>query len=62
MSLVVRENGRIEFYSDFILVNEYFNPKHQCIDIATDFNQFYLKFVENADKVDRDSDLKELKF
>ena len=48
VGVVVRENGRVEFYSDFILVNEYYNPGLQCIDIATDFNQFFLKFVKNA--------------
>ena len=26
VGLVLRENGRIEVYSDFILVNQYFNP------------------------------------
>ena len=58
MGIVVRENGRVEFYSDFILVNEYYNPKLQCIDIATDFNQFFLKFVKNADEIsDKESDV-----
>ena len=27
VSLVLRENGRIEVYSDFMLVYEYFNPR-----------------------------------
>ena len=52
VGIVVRENGRVEFYSDFILVNEYYNPKLQCVDIATDFNQFFLKFVKNAHEID----------
>ena len=46
IGLVLRENGRFEVYSDFILVNQYFNPSLQCVDIETDFDQFYLKFVE----------------
>ena len=49
VSVAVRENGRFEVYSDFMLVNEYFDPKLQCVDVETDFNQFYLKFVKNAD-------------
>ena len=28
VSLVLRENGRIEVYSDFMLVYEYFNPRN----------------------------------
>ena len=53
VGLVVRENGRVEFYSDFILVNEYYNPRLQCIDIATDLNQFFLKFVTDAHLIKR---------
>ena len=51
VGLVVRENGRVEFYSDFILVNEYYNPRLQCIDIATDLNQFFLKFVRDSHQI-----------
>ena len=46
IGLVLRENGRFEVYSDFILVNQYFNPSLQCVDMETDFDQFYLKFVQ----------------
>ena len=53
VGVVVRENGRVEFYSDFILVNEYYNPRLQCIDIATDLNQFFLKFVKDAHLIKR---------
>lgn len=62
VALVVRENGRFEVYADFILVNEYTNPKLQCVDIATDFNQFYLKFVKHADRVTANTKLTKLKF
>jgi len=54
VGMVLRENGRIEFYSDFILVNEYYNPNLQCVDIATDLNEFFLKFVKQAKKVTRE--------
>ena len=60
VGMVVRENGRVEFYSDFILVNEYYNPKLQCIDIATDLNQFFLKFVTNSAKISEDSHISDL--
>ena len=49
LAVAIRENGRVEFFSDFVLVNEYTNPKLQCVDVLTDFRQFYLKFVMNAD-------------
>lgn len=51
IGIVVRQNGRIEVYADFMLVNEYVNPLYQCVDVDTDFNQFYLKFVKNCEKV-----------
>ena len=55
VGIVLRENGRFEVYSDFILVNEYYNHQLQCIDISTDFNSFFLKFVENSHQVTRDN-------
>ena len=58
----MRENGRFEVYSDFVLVNEYSNPKLQCVDVETDFEKFVLKFVKNADKVDKDYEYKDLVF
>lgn len=38
VGLVLRENGRFEVYSDFMLTNEYQLNKLQCVDIETDFN------------------------
>ena len=49
----MRQNGRLEVYADFMLVNEYINPQLQCVDVETDFNQFYLKFVKNCAQVDQ---------
>lgn len=51
VGLVLRENGKFEVYSDFMLVSERLDPLIQCVDIETDFNQFFLKFVKNCDKV-----------
>lgn len=51
IGIAVRLNGRIEIYSDFMLVNEYINPQLQCVDVETDFNQFYFKFVKNCDEI-----------
>ena len=42
-------------------MNEYYNHKFQCVDIATDFNQFYFKFVENSHKVS-DTDKRKLMY
>ena len=58
----MRENGRFEVYSDFILVNEYTNPRLQCVDIDTDFDKFVLKFVKKADQVTNETKFEELKF
>ena len=57
LGIVVREDGRFEVYSNFTLVYEYYNEKEQCIDVDTDFNKFYLKFVENSDQITKESEL-----
>ena len=51
VGIVLRENGRFEVYSDFMLVREYQNSQLQCVDVETDFNQFFFKFVKNSDQV-----------
>ena len=43
---VLRDNGRIEFYSDFMLVEEYYRKNKPCVDIETDATIFYYKFKE----------------
>ena len=60
MGLVLRASGRFEVYSDFVLVNEYYNNQLQCIDIETDFNSFYMKFVKRANEVQIGTDIKNL--
>ena len=42
---VLRKNGRIEFYSDFMLVEEYYEHDKPCVDIETDAEIFYYKFL-----------------
>ena len=61
-SIVVRENGRFEVYSDFMLVNEYSNPAYQCVDVETDFSQFMLRFVKNSHTVTHETQKEDLKF
>ena len=62
MGIVLRENGRFEVYADFILVNEYTNPRLQCVDIDTDFDKFVLKFVKNADQVTENTEYEDLNY
>ena len=45
-----------------MLVNEYVNPLYQCVDIETDFNQFYFKFAKKIDQVEKKSDVHKLEF
>ena len=45
---VLRANGRIEFYSDFMLVEEHFDQDRPCVDIETDAELFYYKFLEQC--------------
>ena len=62
VSIVVRENGRFEVYSDFMLVNEFTNPAYQCVDVETDFSQFMLRFVKNSHTVTQETPKEDLKF
>ena len=63
VGLVLRESGRLEVYSDFMLVNVYMDPELQCVDIETDFNQFYFKLVKNSHLVTQeDTDVEQLNF
>lgn len=62
VGLILREKGRLEVYSDFMLVNEHMDLALQCVDIETDFNQFYFKRVKDSDKVTHDFEEKDLKY
>ena len=61
VGLVLRKNGHLEVYSDFLLVYEYMDDKLQCVDIATSFNSFYFKLVD-SDKVTSESKIAELPY
>ena len=50
---VLRKNGRIEFYSDFMLTEEHYDKEMPCVDIETDADVFYYKFID-ARKTTRD--------
>lgn len=43
---MVRANGRIEFYSDFMLVEEHYEEDAPCVDAETDAEKFYYKFEQ----------------
>lgn len=51
MGIVLRQDGTVEVYSDFVLVDTFNNPKEQCVDIETDDKKFYFKLVLDSDKV-----------
>lgn len=62
LSLVVRQNGRFEVYYDFMLVSNFEDRNYQCVDVLTDFNQFFLKFATDVDKVSSKTRLDEIEF
>ena len=62
IAIVVRQNGRWEVYSDFMLVYDWYDIAMQCVDIETDFNQFYLKFVERSHLIQSKVPIESLKF
>lgn len=58
---LLRKNGRVEFYSDFIYTDYYFIANHECVDIESGGYNFYFKFVDkknNNEKIENHIDLK----
>ena len=51
VGIALRENGRVEIYSDFIYVDQFHDPNMQCVDIETGSFNFYFKMVKNARNV-----------
>ena len=52
LGLLLRENGRVEIYADFVRVSIYDDHKLQCVDIEMGNNEFYLKVVKDSHKID----------
>ena len=47
VGIVLRENGKVEIYSDFMEVSQYYNPLMPCVDIETTMDDFFIKCVDN---------------
>ena len=62
LSIALRENGRLEVYSNFVLVNDYYNPMMQVVDIETDFYMFYIKFASDCHEIENGQPLSDIKF
>ena len=56
----MRENGRWEVYSDFMLVYDFYDQAKQCVDIETDYQQFYLKFVKQSHLIESEVPIDQL--
>ena len=52
VSLLLRQDGRVEIYTDFIMVDEIYDHKRQCVDIESGNRCFYFKMVQDSHKVD----------
>ena len=49
--MAIRENGRVDFYSNFMLVEDHFDEKEPVVDVETGQNFFCIKIRTNsADK------------
>jgi len=55
VGIVLRENGRVEFYSDFMQVDEHYDPESLCLDIQTDADLFCLRFAGPDGKPNNDT-------
>ena len=53
VGLVLRENGAVEVYSDFMKVSEYLNSDNPCVDIETTTTDFFLKCVDTQRVLDK---------
>lgn len=62
VGIVLRENGRVEVYADFILVDHFYDPNQQCVDIEIGNNNIYLKIVKDSLKVPLTVQAKNLDF
>lgn len=62
IGLVLRENGRVEIYSDFILVNHIYDPTFQCVDIEIGNSYFFLKHVVDSHLVTGADDSTKLEY
>ena len=60
--MVLRENGRVEVYSDFILVNHIYDPTFQCVDIEIGNSYFFLKHAVDSHLVTEQDDFDKLEF
>lgn len=48
ISLLLRLDGRIEVYVDFIFRSTIYYPELQCIDIEAGNRSFYFKMIKNS--------------
>mmetsp|Transcript_8564 Transcript_8564/g.10593 ORF Transcript_8564/g.10593 Transcript_8564/m.10593 type:complete len:143 (+) Transcript_8564:1746-2174(+) len=62
VAVVLRENGRLEFYSDFIYTDHLHDPAKQHVDIEVGAKNFYFKLVKNAQQIDQIKSYDDLKF
>lgn len=46
VGIVLRENGRVEVYANFMKVSEYMNNMYPAVDVETTTEHFFLKCVD----------------
>ena len=61
ISLVLRLDGSIEVYADFILKTRMYDPMRQCVDIGVGNRNFFFKMVRNSHLVTAKTDPELLK-
>ena len=61
ITLLLRMDGSIEAYIDFIFRSRISNPKMQCIDIEAGNRSFHFKMIKNSHLVTANTSLDDLK-
>ena len=56
ITLILRKNGSVEIYNDFILKNCLDDKKLQCVDISAGQVYFFFKMIKNSHLVTADTD------
>ena len=60
--MLLRENGRVEIYADFILVDTIEPEDMMTVDIGVGQTNFFLKVLSKGQVIDEDTDPSTLKF
>ena len=48
--VIMRENGRLEFYLNFMLIDDFYDENKKAVDIETGLRSFFFQFKTADDE------------